>query len=197
MIPKPGTAFAVPDGDPSRHLSLAELERGLLAMRPAPRDQGTVQHLFARPGSNERVALERATLTVAGGMPGDRWSLGREGKPPKPAQQLATMQVDVARLVANGQPTALFGDNLFLDLDLSSGNLPVGTRLRVGTALLAVTPEEHNGCLKFKARFGADALRLVVRKETRARNLRGIYLEVIEEGEVAAGDPVEVLREDR
>ena len=60
--------------------------------------------------------------------------------------------------------------------------------------MLEVTPEPHNGCLKFKARFGADALRLVSRKQDRHLNLRGIYLKVIEDGLVAAGDPVEVLR---
>ena len=46
----------------------------------------------------------------------------------------------------------------------------------------------------FQARFGSEALRLVSRKQTRDRNLRGIYLKVIEDGEVAAGDPVQVIR---
>jgi hypothetical protein len=188
--------FTVPDGDPGRHLSLQELDRRLQGMKPAPRERGTVVALFARPESNVRVAVERALLTRAAGMQGDRWSIPRPGKEIDPAAQLATIQADVARLIANGQSIAMFGDNLFLDLDLSQANLPLGTQVRAGKALLEVTAKPHNGCSKFRARFGADALRLVARPETRDRNLRGMYFRVIDDGSVAAGDPVEVLRRD-
>ncbi len=184
--------WTVPDGDSSRHLSLPDLEGRLLELGPAPKDQGRVVALFTRPGSNQRTTLDRAKLTKAEGMPGDRWS---QNDSPKPEQQLATMQADVAETIANGQPIGLFGDNLFFDLDLSESNLPVGTQLRAGEALLEVSPEPHDGCLKFKARFGQDALRLVSRKQGRGRNLRGIYLTVVEDGELAAGDPIEVLRQ--
>jgi MOSC domain-containing protein YiiM len=189
-------SWTTPEGDTSCHLSLDELEKRLDEMPSAPKDQGRVVAIFARPGSCERAQLDRARLTVAAGVPGDRWSTPRpDGREPKPAQQLATMQADVAELIANGQPIGLFGDNLFLELDLSKQNLPLGTRVRVGGALVEVTPEPHDGCLKFKGRFGADALRLVARKETRDRNLRGIYFKVVEDGDVAAGDAVEVQRE--
>ena len=105
------------------------------------------------------------------------------------------MEHDVAELLANGQPLGLFGDQLFLDLDLSSENLPTGTRIRVGQALLEVTGLPHNGCRKFGARFGAEALRFVSRAGLRHRNLRGIYVRVIEDGEVAVGDRVQVARD--
>jgi MOSC domain-containing protein YiiM len=183
--------WTTPDGDASRHLSLDELERKLAAMPAAPKDTGRLVALFARPGSNQRAPLNEAKLTAAGGMPGDRWSHKQDAKPD---QQLASMQIDVAELIANGQPIGLFGDNLFFDLDLSEANLPLGTRVRVGEAVLEVTPEPHDGCRKFRARFGPDALRLVARKEGRHQNLRGIYFKVIEDGRVAAGDPVEVIR---
>jgi MOSC domain-containing protein YiiM len=103
------------------------------------------------------------------------------------------MQHDVASLIANGQPLPLFGDNLFLDLDLSATNLPIGSRLRAGAVLLEVTPKAHNGCHKFKGRFGSDALRFVAHPDRRSLNLRGIYLRVVEDGEVAVGDAVEVV----
>jgi MOSC domain-containing protein YiiM len=103
------------------------------------------------------------------------------------------MQRDVAELIANGQPLTLFGDNLFLDLDLSVSNLPTGSRVHVGGATLEVTPKPHNGCKKFHARFGPDALRFVSKPDLRHRNLRGIYMRVVQPGEAAPGDPVEVI----
>jgi MOSC domain-containing protein YiiM len=109
--------------------------------------------------------------------------------------QLAVMNRAVASLIAAGQPLVTFGDNLYVDLDLSAANLPFGTRLRVGSALVEMTPHPHNGCAKFNARFGNDALRLVQRKETRDRNYRGVYWRVIEDGGVAVGEAIEVLRE--
>jgi MOSC domain-containing protein YiiM len=92
-----------------------------------------------------------------------------------------------------GQPLTTFGDNLFVTLDLSAANLPTGTRIAVGQALVEVTPKPHNGCSKFDARFGNDALRFVQARETRAENRRGIYWRVVVPGEVAVGDAVRVL----
>jgi len=103
------------------------------------------------------------------------------------------MQIDVAELIANGQPLVLFGDNLFLSLDLSVDNLPAGSRVLVGAAVLEVTPMPHLGCRKFRGRFGADALRFVSKAELRHRNLRGVYVRTLEGGELASGDPVEVI----
>jgi MOSC domain-containing protein YiiM len=56
-----------------------------------------------------------------------------------------------------------------------------------------VTPMPHNGCRKFRARFGPDAVELVSDPQLRQRNLRGIYLRVVEPGDVAIGDPVGVI----
>ena len=123
-------------------------------------------------------------------MPGDAWA---RKSPVMPEAQLAVMQRDVAELIANGQALGLFGDNLFLDLELAAANLPIGSRLRAGNAVLEVTPKAHNGCRKFKSRFGDDALRLVSEAERRQLNLRGIYLCVVEDGEVGVGDVVAVI----
>jgi MOSC domain-containing protein YiiM len=188
-MPRDDPSFG-PHGDATCHLLLARLEAGLGALPAPPRDSGRVMLVVRRRPDRMRETLGRVELQPEDGVPGDAWGR-REHRDPEAA--LTVMQVDVAELIANGQPLTVFGDNLFLDLDLSAQNLPTGSRLRVGRALLEVTAKPHNGCHKFAARFGHDALRLVSRPERRQRNLRGIYMRVVEAGEVAVGDPVEVL----
>ena len=179
-----------PPGDPSRHLPLGELEQKLGTLPAAPRDAGRVALLVRRRPDKVRETPTRIDLGPDTGVPGDAW--GRGEKPDR-AAQLTVMEIDVAEMIANGQPLTVFGDNLFLALDLSVENLPTGSRLRLGRALLEVTAKLHNGCRKFAARFGHDALRLVANPQLRHRNLRGIYLSVVEAGEVAVGDAVAVV----
>lgn len=171
------------------YLSLPELERALHGLK-APSDRGWLRLIVARTGEGLRETPERALLTPEGGVPNDAWARGSAARD----AQLAVMRADVAELVANGQPLDRFGDNLLLDLDLSTGNLPAGSRLRLGPALLEVTAKPHTGCLKFRRRFGPDALRFTADPRFSELRLRGIYMTVIERGEVAVGDPVEVLR---
>jgi MOSC domain-containing protein YiiM len=177
-------------GDPARYPSLDHLARALAALPSAPRHLGRLALIVCRRDGGLRETPRRAQLTPEAGLPGDAW--GRRPDP-KPEAQLAVMQIDVAELIANGQPLMLFGDNLFLELDLSAANLPLASRVRIGGATLEVTPKPHNGCHKFRARFGPDALEFVSKPDLRPRNLRGIYFRVVEAGEVAPGDPVEVI----
>jgi MOSC domain-containing protein YiiM len=179
-----------PEGDAARHLTFALLESGFHALAPAPRDAGRLALIVRRHANGERERLAHARLCPEQGLPGDGW----HRRPPRKLDaQLAVMQRDVAELIANGQPLTLFGDNLFVDLDLSAQNLPTGTRLRVGGAVVEMTAEPHNGCKKFHGRFGPDALRFVQAKPTRHRNFRGVYWRVVEAGEAAVGDAVRVL----
>jgi MOSC domain-containing protein YiiM len=175
-----------------RHLSLAELDAGLRALPPAPRARGTLALILRRHDDGTRETPARVALDRELGVPGDKW--GRLPEPRNPDMQLSVMNRDVATLIAAGRPLTTFGDNLYVDLDLSAGNLPFGTRIRLGGALVEMTPYPHNGCTKFDARFGNDALRLVQRKETRHNNYRGVYWRVIEPGKIAVGDAIEVLR---
>jgi MOSC domain-containing protein YiiM len=178
-------------GDPSRHLPFDALHQALAALPAAPADCGTVAQIVARHEQGLRIVLESAWLSPAEGVPGDAWSRSAD---PHPDAQIAVMQLDVARLLSNGQPLELSGDNLWLDLDLSAANLPPGSLLRIGPARLEVSPLPHNGCSKFRARFGRDAQRLVSEPNLRHRNLRGIYLRVVEAGTVRRGDAVVVER---
>lgn len=146
--------------------------------------------LASRRAEGARETPERARITPEGGMPGDAWSR----RPSRdPDGQRAVMRCEVAALIANGPPWTLFGDNLFVDFDLSAANLPAGTRLRVGPSLVMVTPKPHDGGRKFASRFGNGALRFVSAKATRDQNLRGIYWRVIETGEVCLGDAIRVV----
>jgi MOSC domain-containing protein YiiM len=179
-----------PAGDAAAHLPLDVLDARLRALSDAPRDLGRIALIVRRRADGVREALDGTRLLLEEGVPGDGWSR----RPPRdPQAQLAVMRTDVAELLANGQSLTVFGDNLFVDLDISAANLPVGARLRAGRAVVEVTPKPHNGCHKFKGRFGGDALRLVQRVETRDRNLRGIYWRVVEPGEIWLGDAIHVL----
>jgi MOSC domain-containing protein YiiM len=181
--------FAGPYGDPACHLALPELEARLAALPAAPRDRGTLLLIVTRDADHRRDTPREAQLSVEGGVSGDRWQHGSA----EPDAQLAVMQIDVAKLLANGQTLTLFGDNLFVDLDLSAANLPAGSRLRMGAALVEVTPEPHDGCRQFRQRFGGDALRITADRTRRHRNLRGIYMRVVEPGRIAVGDAVLVV----
>lgn len=176
-------------GDTARFPTLAVLEQKLAMLAGAPKNSGRVTLIVRKAAGGLREVLQKVHLAPDTGVPGDAW--GRAATP-NPETQLAVMQQDLATLIANGQPLTLFGDNLFLDLDLSAANLPIGSQVQAGGVLLEVTPFPHNGCKKFRARFGDDALRFVSKPELRHRNLRGIYLRVIEGGEIQIGDPVEV-----
>ncbi|MDP6935665.1 MAG: MOSC domain-containing protein, partial [Myxococcota bacterium] len=100
----------------------------------------------------------------------------------------------VATVLANGQSLSLFGDNLFVDLDLSRRNVPVGTTLGVGTAVLRVSAKTHDPCRKFSARFGAAAFELTNSEQGLGAGLRGVYLEVVRAGAASPGDVVEILQ---
>ncbi|MCA9655630.1 MAG: MOSC domain-containing protein [Myxococcales bacterium] len=169
--------------------SFDELEAGWRASEPPSTSRGTVQLLVARRGKGEHQVLPRAEITVEGGLGGDRWV---EGSRPSRRRQITLMNVRAAELVADGQPLHMPGDNVLVDLDLSTAVAPPGTRLRLGGVRLEVTDAPHTGCAKFEARFGAEAMRWVNHKGHAERRLRGIHCRVLEGGTVTVGDPVTV-----
>ena len=178
----------VPAGDPSVHLSAEQLAAGWAALPAPPTDEGRVVGLVVRRG-DLRDEPESIEITVEDGVLGDRWAAGDN-----PDQQVTAARLDFTELIANGQPAALAGDNIFLDLDLSESNAPIHSKLRIGPALLEITPKPHRGCWKFAQRFGAPALRMASHPDWIHLHLRGIHLRVLEPGRITVGDPVQLLR---
>jgi MOSC domain-containing protein YiiM len=173
------------------------VETGIDAVRAAPADNGRVELIVRRPEVDAREVVPEATLEPDGGLVGDNWHVKPSLKTgaPNPDAQLTVMNARVTALVAGDdrERWALAGDQLYVDLDLSSRNLPPGTRLRVGEAVIEVSDEPHLGCGKFLARFGIDAQKLVNSALGRELNMRGINTKVVTGGIVRTGDPVEKL----
>lgn len=174
--------------------TLAELEAGLDDIRRSPKDAGDLRLIVRRPRVNAREALETATLDPVEGLVGDSWRYRHSSRMPGKDAPHPDMQINImnARAIAlmAGDPArwALAGDQLYLDLDLSQANLPPGTRLAIGTALLEVTAQPHTGCGKFVERFGLDAMRFVNGPVGRQLSLRGINARVVHGGEIRRGD---------
>jgi hypothetical protein len=174
-------------------VELSELERGLNEVRGAPKDIGKVELIVRRPAENEREVLAEAELDPVEGLVGDGWR-GRGSKATDdgsahPDMQLTLMSSRAAELVAGTRHRwPLAGDQLYVDIDLSDANLPPGTRLEVGSAVIEITDKPHTGCGKFSRRFGVDAMKFVNSGVGRELNLRGVNARIVSGGTVRTGD---------
>ena len=181
-----------------RHLDRAELEAGLDEIRLAPKDGGVLALIVRRPAVDVREVLDEAVLDSTVGLVGDTWNVRGSRSTPDgsshPDMQLNVMNVRSTALVAQSKDRwPLAGDQLYVDLDLSGENLPPGTRLRIGSAVIEVTPIPHTGCAKFVSRFGLEAMKFVNSPVGRELNLRGICAKVVQPGSIRAGDRVEKI----
>lgn len=168
--------------------------RELWSRAPArPIGRGVVRRIVARKGGGVHQLLERGEITRAAGLVGDRWALGDS---PHPGQQITLIDATVAELIAAGVGPERAGDNLHVELDVGEAALPIGALLRVGTALLEVSPEPHTGCKKFRERFGLEALRWINDRTHASLRLRGLNCQVVGDGAVAVGDVIEVVPRD-
>jgi len=170
---------------------MAELETGLDHIRQSPADNGPLMMIVRRPRVNERELVTEAQLDSLEGLVGDNWrakgSWSTLDGSAHPDMQLTIMNARVIDLVAQGQERwPLAGDQLYADLDLSEANLPAGTRLAIGSAVVEVTAVPHSGCQKFKARFGREAMKFVNRSQD--LHYRGINAKVIQPGIIRVGD---------
>jgi MOSC domain-containing protein YiiM len=180
------------------YLSISELEAGMEYIRQASKDNGMLKMIVRRPQSDERNIVDRGELNLSEGLVGDNWKTrGSRHTPDGSANPNAQITVMNARCIAllaqNEERWALAGDQLYVDFDLSEENIPPGTRLAVGSAILEVSAQPHSGCKKFSDRFGVEALKFVNSPEGKQLHLRGINARVIQAGSIQVGDTVEKI----
>jgi hypothetical protein len=176
-----------------KHLTREELEAGLDEVRRSPKDEGVLALIVRRPAVDQREPLEKGQLDVAEGLVGDTWKQRGSSRTvdgsAHPGMQLNIINARLIELVAQDRERwPLAGDQLYVDLDLSEDNLPPGTQLALGTAVIEVTDQPHTGCNKFVARFGLDAMKFVNSDVGKSLHLRGINAKVVRSGEIRVGD---------
>ncbi len=177
------------------HLSMAELEAGMQYIHRSPKDNGVLKMIARRPTDDEREVIQRGELDLLEGLIGDNWKVrGSKHTPDGSANmnaQITIMNARTIELVAQDEKRwPLAGDQLYIDMDLSRANLPPGTRLAIGSAVIEVSPEPHTGCGKFSARFGVDAMKFVNSSEGQRLRLRGVNTRVVQSGVIRIGDVV-------
>ena len=184
--------------DEIKHLTMTQLEAALDEIRRAPKDEAVLRLIVRRPRVDEREVLEEAEPHPSEGLVGDSWRMRTSSRTadgsPHPDLQLNIMSVRVIALLAQDEARwQLAGDQLYLDLDLSAANLPAGTQLAIGSAVIEVTPPPHTGCRKFVSRFGLDAMKFVNSSVGRELHLRGINAKVVQPGVIRVGDVAKKL----
>jgi len=172
---------------------MTELEDGMEYIRQAPKNQGLLKMIVRRPTLDEREILEECELDLEQGLAGDSWKdRGSSHTPDGSANlnaQLTIMNARVISLLAqDASRWPLAGDQLYVDMDLGEDNIPPGTRLALGSAMIEVSAQPHTGCKKFSARFGVDAIKFVNSPEGKQLHLRGINTRVIRPGTIHVGD---------
>jgi hypothetical protein len=181
-----------------QHAELTKLEESLDHIRQAPADGGTVELIARRPAEDEREILPEARLDLQDGLEGDTWpSRGSSRTPdggPSLDAQLTLMNARAAAAIAGGRERwALAGDQIYVDLDISRANLPPGSRVQIGSAVIEFSETPHTGCSKFSGRFGVDALKFVNSPVGRELRLRGANCRVVVAGFVRHGDTIRKL----
>jgi len=177
----------------AKQLNTEELESGLDQILESPKNEGVLDLIVRRPDVDQREVIDQGHLDTEQGLVGDNWrakgSRHMLDGDADPDMQLNIMNSRVVALVAvDPDRRELAGDQLYVDMDLSSENLPPGTRLAIGDAVVEITEPPHTGCKKFATRFGKDAIVFVNAGLGKKLNFRGICAKVVQSGDISAGD---------
>lgn len=176
-----------------------DLRAALPHILAAPKTDAAIAMLCFRPGFGLRTFPDRLSMTRSGGILGERWLIHpwlrlADGSP-DPRIQVSILPARVLDLVWRDRiGTVHPGDPIVADLDMSHDNLPAGTLLQAGSAVLRVSDEPNDGCVKWKARYGAAAMDWIVAPEHAAYRLRGVLCSIEQDGVVGVADRIIVLR---
>lgn len=181
------------------HLSVDEIEGKIGDVLESPKDNGTVEMIVRRPAENKREVVESGFLSVENGLVGDNWLTRGSSRTDNglghPEMQLNLMNWRFVNLIAGSRERVqLAGDQLFVDLDLGPDNLPPGTQLSIGEAVIEITAVPHLGCKKFVERFGMDAMKYANSDFGRSHNLRGVNAKVVRSGDVTVSDEIRIVK---
>jgi hypothetical protein len=183
---------------PLAPISAEELDAALPSVLSAPRDAGIVRWLCTRPQPNKRAFGKALTLSRGNGASGDYhpaqpWLRLADGSP-DPRIEVSIMPWRVLELCWRERDRVAHpGDNIAVDMTLAEAEIPAGTRLAVGTAILRVSDVPNDGCVKWKVRCGRPAYDWITRPENLKLRLRGLYAEIEQNGEVRIGDTLRRL----
>jgi hypothetical protein len=178
-----------------KHLTVEELKAGLAQVAQSPKDHGELKLIVRRPANGAREVLERGEIDLVVGLVGDNWKTRGSPRTPdglaNPNSQVTIMNARVIGLLAREESRwPLAGDQLYVDFDLSASNIPPGTQLAIGSAILEVTAQPHTGCKKFAERFGVESVEFMNSPEKKEMQLRGINTKVVQPGTIRVGDVV-------
>ncbi len=177
------------------HKTTEELQALLNEILDTPKDAGPVEMIVRRPGENQREVVQSAELSTEQGLIGDNWiqRVSKDGRPNMKAQ-LTLMNSRVTDAVAGTRERwPLAGDQIYVDMDISVDNLPPGSRIEIGDAVVEISDTPHTGCAKFAGRFGKEALRFANVGVGRENRFRGVNAFVVESGSFQVGDKVRKL----
>jgi len=179
-------------------VTVALLESLYRALSPCPTSVARVNALCVRPGPDQREDRMVIEFHPVHGAIGDRWARKTwlylpDGRP-DPRVQVAVCNSAILAMLqqatgVNHHP----GDTVFTDLDLTTGNLPVGSRLQVGDAVLEISDVENDACAKFALHYGAAVFEWIRLPKNRPLRLRGLFASIVEGGTARVGDPVRKL----
>jgi hypothetical protein len=180
------------------YVDRATLDARVDEVRESPSDAGTIELIVRRPELKEREVVDEATIDLDTGLIGDTWKVRGSSSTAdgsaNPKCQITLMNARAAALIAGDRGRwPLAGDQFYVDFDISGANLPPGTRVALGGAVVEISDKPHTGCQKFSARFGPDASRFVLSPVGRQLNLRGINATVVQGGTVRTGDTIKKL----
>lgn len=175
-------------------MDTANIEAWHAALPESPKDFGTVKVCVLRPADGERALPDSIELDPETGIAGDIWDVNED---PDRKAQVSLINVHVVQSCADSDDptrTALSGDNLQVDLDLGTENLPVGAKLEIGSTRLVITDQPHLPCKLFGGRYGQENVSRIAWSVKNGHRGRGVMCRIEQGGTIRIGDEVRVSR---